>query len=245
MPHAANPALADTACSQSVNGAFIMASNMRTGRIIGVLLLVQVAAGILLNFVFTAPLFGEPGFLINAAPHAGQIAQSALIGIAMGLVSLAIASLLYPLFRPLSQPLALFYFALVTAGFALTVAENISVMSMLSLSKAYAAAGAPQEALYQGLRIVVKETRNWTHYISLIVSGATLFTFYLAMFRFSLIPRLLAGFGLLACLAQVYAVSLPLFGHAVDFRLIAPLGICEIVLGLWLAARGFRAAPRP
>jgi hypothetical protein len=222
-----------------------MASNMRTGRIIGVLLLVQVAAGILLNFVFTAPLFGEPGFLINAAPHAGQIAQSALTGIAMGLVSLAIASLLYPLFRPLSQPLALFYFALVTAGFALTVAENISVMSMLSLSKAYAAAGAPQEALYQGLRIVVKETRNWTHYISLIVSGATLFTFYLAMFRFSLIPRLLAGFGLLACLAQVYAVSLPLFGHAVDFRLIAPLGICEIVLGLWLAARGFRAAPRP
>lgn len=222
-----------------------MSSNIKTGRLIGVLLLLQVAAGILLNFVFTAPLFGEPGFLINAAPHAPQIAQSALIGIGMGLVSLAVASLLYPLFRPFSQPLALFYFALVVAGFALTVAENISIMSMLSLSKAYAAAGASQESLYQGLRIVVKETRNWTHYISLIVSGATLFTFYLAMFRFSLIPRLLAGFGLLACLAQVYAVSLPLFGHAVDFRLIAPLGICEIVLGSWLILKGFRSSSLP
>lgn len=221
-----------------------MDSNIRTGRIIGVLLLLQVVMGILLNFVFTAPLFGEPGFLINAAPHADRIAQSALIGIGMGLVSLAVASLLYPLFRPFSQPLALFYFALVVAGFALTVAENISVMSMVSLSKAYAEAGAAQETLYQGLRIVVKETRNWTHYISLIVSGATLFAFYLAMFRFRLIPRLLAGFGLLACLAQVYAVSQPLFGHDVDFRLIAPLGLCEIVLGLWLVARGFRAAPQ-
>ena len=120
------------------------------------------------------------------------------------------------------------------------VAENISIMSMLSLSKAYAAADASQEALYQGLRIVVKETRNWTHFISLIVSGATLFTFYLAMFRFRLIPRLLAGFGLMACISQMYAISQPLFGHAVDFRLIAPLGICQIVLGMWLVAKGFR-----
>jgi hypothetical protein len=219
-----------------------MSSHLKTGRIIGVLLLLQVAAGILLNFVFTAPLFGEPGFLINAAPHASQIAQSALLGIAIGLVSLTIACLLYPLLKPYSQPLALFYFALVTAGFALSVAENISVMSMLSLSKAYAEAGATQEQLYQGLRIVVKETRNWTHYISLIISGVTLFAFYVAMFSFRMIPRLLAIFGLLASLSQIAAVAMPLFGHTVDFRLIAPLGICEILLALWLIFKGFRTA---
>lgn len=217
-----------------------MSSTVKTGRLIGALLLLQVAFGILLNFVFTAPLFGEPGFLINAAPHAERIAQSVLIGIAMGLVSLVIASVLYPLFKREAPSLALFYFALVTAGFALTVAENISVMSMVSLSKSYAEAGGAQESLYQGLRIVVKETRNWTHYISLIVSGATLFAFYLAFYRLRLIPRALAGFGLAACLAQISAVSMPLFGHAVDFRLIAPLGICQIILGLWLLVKGFK-----
>lgn len=111
-----------------------MASHLKTGRIIGALLLLEVAMGILLNFVFTAPLFGEPGFLINAAPHALQIGQSVLIGIAMGLVSLVVASILYPIFKQQSQSIALFYFALVCAGFALTVAENISVMSMVSLS---------------------------------------------------------------------------------------------------------------
>ncbi len=217
-----------------------MPSDLKTGRIIGALLLLEVIAGILLNFVFTAPLFGEPGFLINAAPHASQIAQSVLIGIAMGLVSLAVASVLYPLFKRDMPSLALFYFALATAGFALTVMENISVMSMLSLSKAYAEAGATQEQLYQGLRIVVKENRNWTHYISLIVSGATLFAFYLALYRMRLIPRVLAGFGLAACVAQLCAVSMPLFGHDVDFRLIAPLGIGQIVLSLWLIFKGFK-----
>lgn len=217
-----------------------MTSHLKTGRIVGVLLLLQVAAGILLNFVFTAPLFGEPGFLINAAPHANQIAQSVLLSIAMGLVSLTIACLLYPLLKAYSQPLALFYFALVTAGFALTVSENISMMSMLSLSKAYAETGGAQEQLYQGLRIVVKETRNWTHYLSLIVSGVTIFTFYLSTLRFKLIPRLLSAFGLLTALSQMFAIAMPLFGHEVDFRLIAPLGICEILLGVWLIAKGFR-----
>ena len=213
---------------------------IRTGRLIGALLLLQVIFGILLNFVFTAPLFGEPGFLINAAPHATRIAQSVLIGIGMGMVSLAVGSIVYPVFRNDSQPLALFYFALVCACFALSVAENISMMSMLSLSKAYAASGGEQEALYQGLRIVVKETRNWTHYLSLIVSGATLFAFYTAMLRGRLIPAPLAVIGLLAVCSQLVAVSMPLFGQDVDFRLIAPLGICQIVLGLWLLARGFR-----
>jgi hypothetical protein len=67
-----------------------------------------------------------------------------------------------------------------------------------------------------------------------------LFAFYLALYRQRLIPRVLSGFGLAACLAQISAVSMPLFGHDVDFRLIAPLGIGQIVLSLWLIFMGFK-----
>lgn len=217
-----------------------MDKDIRTGRIVGALLLLLIVGGILTNFVLTASLFGEPGFLIAASGNASKIALSALVGVAMGLVSIGVASLVYPIFRQRSQSLALFYFALVVAGFALTVVENISVMSLLSLSQAYAEAGSAQPVLYEGLRIVVKSTRNWTHYISLIVSGCTMFAFYAAMFRFRLIPRLLSVIGLLAVCSQLYAVSTPLFGIDVDFRFIAPLGICQIILALWLVVRGFR-----
>lgn len=160
------------------NGRVKMDSGIRTGRIVGVLCLLLVVCGILTNFVLTAPLFGEPGFLISAAEHSSQIGLSTLVGIAMGLVSIGVAVILYPVFRQHSQTLGLFYFALVIAGFALTVVENINVMSMLSLSQAYAKAGGAQQEMYEGLRIVVSSARNWTHYISLIVSGCTLFVFY-------------------------------------------------------------------
>ncbi len=222
------------------NGWVKMDTGIRTGRIVGVLSLLLVVCGIFTNFVLTAPLFGEPGFLTSAAGHSSQIGLSALVGVAMGLVSIGVAVMLYPIFRQHSQALGLFYFALVVAGFALTVVENINVMSMLSLSQAYAKAGGAQQEMYEGLRIVVSSARNWTHYMSLIVSGCTLFVFYMAMFRFALIPRLISVFGLLAVCLQLIAVSMPLFGHDVDFRLIMPLGICEIIMSLWLIARGFR-----
>ena len=160
-----------------------MQAEIRTGRIVGGLLLLLIIGGILTNFVLTASLFGEPGFLVAAAGNAPKIALSALVGVAMGLVSIGVASLLYPVFRQRSQTLGLFYFALVVAGFALTVVENISVMSLLSLSQSYAEAGGAQPELYEGLKTVVKFARNWTHYISMIVSGCTLFVFYFAMFR--------------------------------------------------------------
>ena len=57
-----------------------MDTDIRTGRIVGVLLLLLITCGILTNFVLTAPLFGEPGFLLNAAGHASQIAFSTLVG---------------------------------------------------------------------------------------------------------------------------------------------------------------------
>jgi hypothetical protein len=40
----------------------------------------------------SAPLFGEPGFLVNAAAHAPQIGLSAVVGIAFGAVFAATGS---------------------------------------------------------------------------------------------------------------------------------------------------------
>jgi hypothetical protein len=43
-----------------------------------------------------------------------------------------------------------------------------------------------------------------------------------------------------AVVLQLVAVAMPLFGHSVVFALLAPLGVSQLVLALWLVARGFR-----
>ena len=78
-------------------------------------------------------------------------------------------------------------------------------------------------------------------FLARIVDGATLFVFYGALFRGALVPRALAGFGLVAALLQMIAVGMPLFGHDVIFPLLAPLGLCQLLLAVWLLSKGFRA----
>ena len=168
-------------------------THRRTGRTIGVLLLVQLVFAPIANFVLLKPVFAAPGFLENAAAHSLQVSAGALIGLAMGAISLGIAIAAFPVFRPLNRTLALWFLGLAAVSFSLTAVESTTVMSMLSLSQAYAKASSADADLFRGLRVVVASARNWAHYIGLIVAGSMVFVLYAVLCRFTLIPRALAA----------------------------------------------------
>ena len=219
-----------------------MAMPNRAGRLIGVLILAQMVGGGVVNFVLGAPLTTPPGFLVNAAASASQIALSVLVGLAVSGLALGIAISAYPILRPLTQAMALWFLALAIVGLAVGVIEQTTVMSMLSLSEAYTKASAVADReQFQALRVIVASARNWAHYLGLIVAGRTLFVFYAALFRFALVPRALAASGLVAVLLQIVAVAMPLFGRAILFPLLAPLGLCQLLLAIWLITKGLPA----
>ncbi|MBZ5590527.1 MAG: DUF4386 domain-containing protein [Acidobacteriia bacterium] len=222
-----------------------MGTARSAGRVIGVLVLAQMVLSFLVNFVLMAPVFAAPGFLVNAAGHSLRFGVAVLIGLAAGVLSVGIAIAAFPVFRQRSQAMALWFAALAVVGFSVTAVENISLMSLLSLSEAYAKASAAQGDLFQALRVVVASARNWAHYTGLIVAGGELFVLYGALFRFAMVPRVLAGFGLAAVLLQITAVAMPLFGHDVVFPLLMPLGLCHLALALWLIAKGLRGSTEP
>jgi hypothetical protein len=209
------------------------------GRLVGVLILTQIVGGILVNLVLTAPLFGSPGFLVSASAHTGQIALSALCGVGIGALSLGIAITIILAVRERAGAFALWLFALATASFAAAVVEQMNVMSMLSLSQAYAKAPVAEHEGFQGLRMVVAASRNWSHYLGLVVAGATILVLYATLYRTRLVPRALAAFGIAAATLQMVAVAMPLFGHAIVFLLLAPLGVSQLIMALWLIAKGF------
>ena len=80
---------------------------MTTGRVVGVLILLQMASSALVNGVLEAPLFGEPGFLVNVAPHAQQIGLAALLGLTAEALWVGIAIAVFSLFWRHSRTLAL------------------------------------------------------------------------------------------------------------------------------------------
>jgi hypothetical protein len=223
----------------------VMSNTTGAGRIIGVLLLAQMIGGYLVNFVLLAPVFAVPGFLVNAALHPLQVSLSVLLGIAVGMLSVAIAITAFPVFRQYSHAMALGFFALAVASFSLTVVENINVMSLLSWSEAYAKASAADRDLFQALRIAAASARNWAHYTGLIVVGCSLLVFYGVLCRFALVPRALAAFGLGAVALQIVAVAMPLFGHSIVFPMLMPLGLSQLLLAVWLIIKGLASSELP
>jgi hypothetical protein len=159
----------------------------------------------------------------------------------MAALSIAIVVVVFPLIRPRAEGMALALLALAAASFAVTAVEQISVMSMVSLSEAYAQAGATEREAFRGLRIVVASARNWAHDVGLIIGGGSIFLLYAAFYRLTLVPRALAALGMAAAALQMAAVAMPLFGIGIMFPLLAPLALTQLVLALWLLARGFRS----
>jgi hypothetical protein len=216
-----------------------MTTAMSVGRIAGVLLIVQMTAGYVTNFVLLGPATAPPGFLVNAASHAMGVGASALPGIVGGGISLALAITVLPVLRRLSERMALTFLALSIVALSLAVVESAKVMSMLSLSQAYAATSGADPASLAGLRGVVAAARNWAHFTHLIVGGSTFVALFATLYRFALIPRVLAGFAAAAAALQMVVVSRPLFGGQVIFPLLAPAGIAFLLAALWLMVKGF------
>jgi Domain of unknown function (DUF4386) len=212
------------------------------GRIVGALLIVQGIGSFVTNFVLVQPAFAQPGFLVNAAPHALRVGAASLLGILTGALALAIAITVLPVLRKFSDRMALSFVALGSVGLSLAAVENGTLMSLLSLSKAYAASGA-DAAAFEGLRGVVAASRNWAHFTHIAIGGFTLSIFYVALYRFALVPRALAAFGLLAVVLQIASVTRPFFGGEVIFFLLAPLGLANLAVAVWLLIKGFADKP--
>lgn len=210
----------------------------RAARLVAVLLLAQTGAFATMNIAFLKPVFAAPGYLQNGAAQATGMGLAAVFGLLAGLIGVALAVATQPLVRRDGDGLGRWLLAFAVAALAVTAVEQVHLLSMLQLSKAWAAAAPADQASYELLRGVVAAPRNFAHYLGLLMTAALSFTLYLGLLRGRIVPPLLGAAGMAASLSQAYAVGLPIFGAKVDFNFIYPLAVVHLVLIGWLLVKG-------
>lgn len=218
-----------------------MDTPLSASRIIGFLLIVRMTVSAALNFAAMAPLFSPPGFLVTGAPHAQQLGTAALAGIANESLWIVIALLAFPAFFERSRRMAVWCVAMAVIVLAVSVVENTAMMSMVSLSETYMSANDLQRTQLEAVSVIASSARNWAHFAGRITDGAMILAFCATLYRYALVPRVIAGAALVAALLQMAGVAMPFFGRPVVFPLLAPLGVTQLILAVWLIARGFRA----
>lgn len=219
-----------------------MRSVKSTGRTVGVLLLLQLAFGLMLPFILWYPLMrGAPAFLADAAAKASQIRAGVFLSFVGAALTLAIGITSFPIFRRYSYTLALWFLAACLISCTLDAIQNATVMSMLSLSNEYVKVSAADNGVFLGLGALAASTRRWVHYTQLVGFGFWIFLFYISLLRSALIPRVLAGLGVVGILLQFTGVTLFGFlGYANVMQMAMPLFPIHVTAGLWLIVKGFR-----
>jgi len=208
-----------------------------TGRAVGLLLLVQLA-GLIVPFILLLPMVPRD-FLDAAAAHATRVELGVFLLFGNGALTIGISLLAWPRFRRSSEAMALLLLAVSVIMFSLQAVDNAHLLSMLSLSRQSLEEGGRREILV-AVAAAVRSTRRWVHYSALLSIDAWIFALYGLLYRFALVPRALAAFGLVTVALHFAGIVAPFFlGYASVTALGMPMALGHVALALWLMARGF------
>lgn len=217
-----------------------MNSNNKTARIVGVLFIIGTVAGIL-SLVFTGAL-RDPDYLVNIAANKNQVIMGTFFIVIMAVTLAMVPVVMFPVFKEYNETLALGY--VVFRGGLETVSSLgfvVGSLLLVSLSQEYVAAGAPGASCFQHMGPLMKAAGDHTSSILNIVFSLGALMFYYLWYQSRLIPRWLSVWGLLGTvLYLIYGVS-SMFDLGWKI-LMAPLGLNEMVMAVWLIVKGFNSS---
>ncbi len=215
----------------------------KIARTVGILFIIGTVAGIL-SAVVTGPILEGPDYLTKVAANETQLIMGTLFILIMGFALAMLPVMLFPIFKKESEALALgavvFRGALEAVAY---IAIVVSMLLLLTVSKEYVNAGAPDAPYFQTLGALLLEAGVWFEYmLALVFSLGALIIYYL-FYKTNLIPRWLSVWGIVGGIIYIAEPVLAMFGSEFE-SLFAPLALQEMVLAIWLIVKGFNSSEK-
>ncbi|UCG44732.1 MAG: DUF4386 domain-containing protein [Candidatus Bathyarchaeota archaeon] len=227
-----------------------MDSHRKAAMIAGVLFIIATAAPITsaiplgvvpLGFLGTE---GDPDYLNAISANETQVLVGALLWLTMTASVVAIPIVIFPILRKHDEGLALGYVGARIFEGIFDAANVISLLLLLSLSREFVAAGAPDASYYQASGALLLAAIGWG---SLLVDIAWLLSvpvFSYVLYKSKLVPRWLSTWGLIGGALWLVTWPIRMFGFSPPMIEIfaLPIAAQEMVLAIWLIVKGFSAA---
>ena len=207
-------------------------------------------SGILSKAVTYFPVHNADDPLAYAADHPGTVATGALLVLVMGLSLTLVPVVLFPVLRRVDEVLATGYLIIRGAVEGATyVIVAIAWLLLVPLGEAISA--GPGTASPAGVRLgsLVVDADAVNAVLALVFClGATMF--YVLLYRSRIVPRWIAVWGLVVIPVYVVADLLAMYSvvganSSQQVLMFMPLIVQEMVLAVWMIARGFRPPAVP
>jgi hypothetical protein len=225
----------------------------KTAIIVGILFIIATAANVVGNVLFLKPILDAPGYLVGASANANRLITGAIFELIAAFACAGIAIGLYPALKKHNEGLALGSVGFRIIESILYIASVVVMLSILTLSREYVQAGTPDASYFQASGSALLAVRDWSGQIGVISFTLGGLMYYYVFYKSKLIPRWLSGWGFLGVALSLASALLSVFGQIVPLSPVSvllnlPIGVQEMVLAVWLIARGFnlsQVAPLP
>ena len=218
-----------------------MDSYRKAAIIVGVLFIIGTAAGLLSNIA--EAIIGAPDYLTAVSANENQIIIGALLVLIMGAAIAPIPVVLFPILKKHNEALALGYVVFRALEVVTYFVAILGWLLLLTLSKEFVIAGAPDASHFQALGTLLLATGHWNSFIMTIVFSLSVLILNYILYKSKLIPRWLSGWGLIGGILFLASGFLLLFGYGarstIYLLLNAPGGVYEMVYAGWLIVKGF------
>jgi len=211
---------------------------------VGILLIACSAASILSVAPLGSMLDG-PDYLAQLAANSDRVVLAALIEFVWAATGAGIAIVLYPVLTKYNRSLAVASVAGRTVEGMFVLIATTSLLVLLTVGQQSVAAGPAAASSSQAVGGALLAVRDWVvGFLALLPFTLGVSMYYYLLYRSRLVPRWLSGWGLigagLCLLSTVYAGFTQEFGFtSVNTVLNIPIGLQEMVLAVWLIAKGF------
>jgi len=211
-----------------------MSADRKAAVWIGVLYIIGTVA-LVLSALVTGALLTGPAYLAQVAAQPNQLAVGALLVLLAGFALAMVPVVFWPVGKRYNETLAMGY--VVFRGGLETVLYIVGALGWLLLIPL---STEPDAAPLAGLVRTV-EAVAWDQLVAIpFVLGALMF--YVLLFRSRLVPRWLSVWGLVGAALYIVAPLGNMFGLSLGV-LMAPLAVQEMVMAVWLIAKGFNSSP--
>jgi hypothetical protein len=210
----------------------------------GVLFIVATVASLLGNAV-TKPILSDPDYLTRIAGNGTPMFVGALLKFVCAATSAGIALALYPVLRKYNEGLALGSVALRIVEGSFYAIGAAGPLLLVTLSQEAVKSGTADSAYFEHSAALLLAGCDWLGFVAAVLFfGLGALLYYWVLYQSALVPRWLSGWGIAGAVLAMVAATAVMFQFARPMSishilLNLPIGAQEMVLAVWLIAKGF------
>lgn len=239
--------MATSTLSSTGRTPFAGVRHRATARVVGILFIVATVTAIL-GGVLVMQSLDAPDYLVEAAAHEGQLMVGVALEFILALSVIGMAALMLPVLRPYGEGMAVGYVAVRTLEAAFILMATTTALLVLALGQDVGGAAAVG---VEPVGSALLSAREWTYFVGTMpLFGVSAVILSTLLYRSRLVPAWLSLWGLVGGVLLLTYAGAELLGveSAIPLQLLAgPIALQEMVLAVWLIAKGFTqpTPPRP